>query len=97
MKDVAISPDGVPIYYETQGTGQPALVFVHGWSCDRSYWERQVGHFAHQYQVVAIDLAGHGESGLNRQAWTMPAFGEDVVVVVEKLGLEQVVLIGHSM
>jgi pimeloyl-ACP methyl ester carboxylesterase len=97
MKDVAISADGVPIHYEAQGTGQPALVFIHGWSCNRSYWEKQVGHFARQYQVVAVDLAGHGESGLDRQAWTMPAFGADVVVVVEKLGLEQVVLIGHSM
>jgi pimeloyl-ACP methyl ester carboxylesterase len=97
MKDVAISADGVPIHYEVHGTGIPALVFMHGWSCDRSYWEKQVGHFAQQYQVVAVDLAGHGESGLDRKAWTMPAFGEDVVAVVEKLGLEQVVLIGHSM
>jgi pimeloyl-ACP methyl ester carboxylesterase len=97
MKDVAISADGVPIHYETHGAGAPALVFVHGWSCDRSYWEQQIGHFARQHQVVAIDLAGHGESGLDRQSWTMSAFGEDVVAVVEKLGLEQVVLIGHSM
>jgi pimeloyl-ACP methyl ester carboxylesterase len=97
MKDVAISADGVPIHYEAHGAGIPALVFVHGWSCDRSYWEKQLGHFARHYQVVAVDLAGHGESGLNRQAWTMPAFGADVAAVLEKLGLEQVVLIGHSM
>jgi pimeloyl-ACP methyl ester carboxylesterase len=47
--------------------------------------------------VVAIDLAGHGESGVGRQAWTMPAFGDDVVAVIEQLGLESTVLIGHSM
>jgi len=46
---------------------------------------------------VSLDLAGHGESGLGRRAWTMPAFGEDVVAVAEKLGLEDVVLTGHSM
>jgi pimeloyl-ACP methyl ester carboxylesterase len=97
MNDVAISPDGVPIHYETHGAGAPALVFVHGWTCDRSYWEQQMGHFAQQHQVVAINLAGHGDSGLSRKAWTIPAFGEDVVAVVEKLGLEQVVLIGHYM
>jgi pimeloyl-ACP methyl ester carboxylesterase len=44
-----------------------------------------------------MDLAGHGESGVGRAAWTMPAFGDDVVAVVEKLGLEEMVLIGHSM
>ena len=97
MKDIAVSPDGVPIHFEVHGTGRPALVLVHGWSCDRGYWENQLGHFARQYQVVAVDLAGHGESGLERRDWTMPAFGQDVAAVAEQLGLEQVVLIGHSM
>lgn len=97
MKDVANSFDGVPIHYEVLGSGSPALVLVHGWSCDRTYWEGQCGDFAGQYQVVTIDLAGHGESGLLRNDWTIPAFGQDVAAVVEKLGLNQVVLIGHSM
>ncbi len=97
MNDVAISADGVPIHYEVDGVGTTALLFVHGWSCDRSYWGGQASHFAQQYKVATIDLAGHGESGLDRKAWTMAAFGEDVVAVVNKLGLTQVVLIGHSM
>jgi pimeloyl-ACP methyl ester carboxylesterase len=97
MLDVAISFDGVPIHYEVQGSGTPGLVFVHGWSCDRTYWEGQFGGFASQYQVVAIDLAGHGESGLQRDDWNITAFGQDVAAVAEKLGLKQVVLIGHSM
>ena len=97
MKDIALSSDGIPVCYEVHGTGAPALVLVHGWSCDRSYWSRQIGYFAGRYRVVAIDLAGHAESGAGRPAWTMPAFGNDVVAVVEKLGLEELVLIGHSM
>jgi pimeloyl-ACP methyl ester carboxylesterase len=93
----ALSPDGVPVRYEVRGSGEPGLVFVHGWSCDRGYWRGQVGHFAERHQVVAVDLAGHGESGLGRSAWTMPAFGADVVAVADQLGLRRVVLIGHSM
>jgi pimeloyl-ACP methyl ester carboxylesterase len=95
--DNAISTDGISIAYEVRGEGEPALVFVHGWCCDRTYWEAQLPQFAEKYKVVAIDLAGHGESGLDRKEWTMGAFGEDVVAVVNKLNLEQVVLIGHSM
>jgi pimeloyl-ACP methyl ester carboxylesterase len=95
--DNAISVDGISIAYEVRGEGEPALVFIHGWCCDRSYWEEQLPHFAEKYKVVAIDLAGHGESGLDRKEWTMGAFGEDVVAVVNKLNLDQVVLIGHSM
>jgi len=93
----AISADGVPIEYEIRGKGDPALVFVHGWSCDRSYWSAQLPYFARNHLVVAIDLAGHGESGLDRKEWTMGSFGEDIVAVVRKLGLDEIVLIGHSM
>ena len=97
MKGDARSRDGVPLRFEAHGSGTPALVFVHGWSCDRSYWNGQLDWFAARHQVVAMDLAGHGESGAGRQAWTMPAFGDDVVAVVEALGLGDLVLIGHSM
>jgi pimeloyl-ACP methyl ester carboxylesterase len=93
---VAISADGIPIHYDVHGNGAIALVFVHGWCCDRRYWDPQVEHFAPRYTVVCLDLAGHGASGRDRTQWTVPAFGQDIVAVVEQLGLEQVVLIGHS-
>jgi pimeloyl-ACP methyl ester carboxylesterase len=97
MSGVATSRDGIPLAFEVHGAGAPTLVFVHGWSCDRRYWGSQVRPLAARYQTVAVDLAGHGESGVGRRAWTMAAFGEDVVAVAEQLGLGEVVLIGHSM
>ena len=97
MKDIAVSPDGVPVSFEVESGDGPPLVFVHGWSCDRTYWRHQLGYFAGRNQVVTIDLGGHGESGAGRRAWTMPAFGDDVVAVIEKLELQNPVLIGHSM
>lgn len=94
---VAISADGASIHYDVQGNGAIALVFVHGWCCDRHYWDRQVEHFAPHYTVVSLDVAGHGASGRDRTQWTGIAFGQDIVAVVEQLRLDQVVLIGHSM
>jgi pimeloyl-ACP methyl ester carboxylesterase len=96
MKGSARSADGIPVHFEVEAGGAPALVFVHGWSCDRSYWSRQIDHFAGRHKVVAIDLAGHGESGAGRPEWTMPAFGADVAAVIEKLELRDLVLVGHS-
>ncbi|MHC4623352.1 MAG: alpha/beta fold hydrolase [Planctomycetota bacterium] len=93
----ALSSDNVAISYHVQGEGKPTLVFVHGWCCDKTYWRLQVPHFAHRHKVVTIDLAGHGQSGLARKAWTMEAFGKDVVAVVKKLDLDRVILIGHSL
>jgi pimeloyl-ACP methyl ester carboxylesterase len=97
VEGTALSSNGVSIRYEAHGTHGRPLVFVHCWSCDRRYWRGQVEHFGRGHRVVTVDLAGHGESGTGRAEWTMPAFGEDVVAVVEELGLEDVVLVGHSM
>ena len=91
------SPDGVEIAFVTEGEGEPALIFVHGWSCDKSYWSEQIKSFSPKYKVVAVDLAGHGDSGLNRSDFTIEKFGEDVAAVVNSLKLNKVILIGHSM
>jgi sigma-B regulation protein RsbQ len=97
VSGTATSPDRVTIRYDAAGKGDPALVFVHCGGCERSFWDGQVAHFAAKHRVVALDLAGHGQSGGGRKDWTMPAFGEDVVSVVDALGLKRVVLIGHSL
>jgi pimeloyl-ACP methyl ester carboxylesterase len=92
-----VSGDGVTIGYKIYGSGTPALVFVHGWSCDSSYWDAQVAAFSRNHRVITIDLAGHGRSGLDRTDWSMKAFGGDVAAVVKALDLKEVVLVGHSM
>jgi pimeloyl-ACP methyl ester carboxylesterase len=93
----ARSADGISIAYEVQGAGTPALAFVHGWSCDRTYWRHQLPDFAQRHVVVAVDLAGHGGSGEGRAEYTMPAYGKDVAAVANELGLDEIVLVGHSM
>ncbi len=94
---VTTAKDGVQIHYETGGSGSPALVFIHGWNCDRSYWSAQLPVFASTHQVVAIDLAGHGDSGVNRVEWSIANFGADVAAVADALQLEDIILVGHSM
>jgi pimeloyl-ACP methyl ester carboxylesterase len=97
MAGTVKSADGVAVRYEVHGGGPRAVVLVHGWSCDRGYWREQVGHFADRFTVVTVDLAGHGESGADRERFTMPAFGADVAAVADALGLAEMVLVGHSM
>ena len=93
----ARSTDGVRIAYEVRGKGSLALIFVHGWSCNRSFWAGQMEPFSRQFKVVAVDLAGHGDSGRHREKWTIQSYGDDVAAVVKKLDLKRVILIGHSM
>ena len=91
------STDGVEIAYSTRGDGDTALVFIHGGLADRTFWASQLSSLAGAYRVVALDLAGHGASGRNRLAWTIPAFADDVRRLVEALALRRVVLIGNSL
>ncbi|HET6564607.1 MAG TPA: alpha/beta hydrolase [Xanthomonadales bacterium] len=91
----AVSLDGTEIAYVEGGSGAVTIVFVHGWTCDKSYWAEQLPVFAEKYRVIAVDLAGHGDSGLGRANYSMQGFGADVVAAVGDEG--QVVLVGHSM
>jgi pimeloyl-ACP methyl ester carboxylesterase len=97
---MARTADGVDIAYEVCGDAADAtfaVVLVHGWAGNRTYWDHQVAHLCDRYQVVTVDLGGHGESGVGRADWTLPAFGDDVVAVVEEIDAPRVVLVGHSM
>lgn len=89
--------DGVRIVYDVRGKGDTTLLFVHCWSCDRTFWRNQADAFADRYQVVTMDLAGHGESGRNRKTWTVLGLGDDVRAVADKLKLKRIILVGHSM
>ena len=92
-----ISPAGdVSIAYRAVGSEDPTVLFVHGWMCDRTYWREQVGYFSGDYRVVTVDLAGHGESGRDRDDWSVESFAQDVVAVANALESEQLVLAGHS-
>ena len=91
------APDGLTVAYDVRGKGDTALVFLHGWSCDREFWKHQLDAFAGDYRVVAVDLGGHGESGTDRKEWTVLGLTGDAGAVVKHLGLKRVVLVGHSM
>jgi pimeloyl-ACP methyl ester carboxylesterase len=89
--------DGAPIAYDVNGSGSPTLVFVHGFSCDRTFWSSQISFFSNKYHVVSLDLAGHGKSGEGNRIWNMENYGKDVAAVCNHLELDSFILIGHSM
>ncbi|HJS22369.1 MAG TPA: alpha/beta hydrolase [Steroidobacteraceae bacterium] len=91
------SEDGVPIRYRVYGTGEPALILIHCWACDSSYWDQQLDALKARYTLVTLDLAGHGESGTTRGDWSIAAFGADVAAVASRILNDQIVLVGHSM
>ncbi|MEO7215393.1 alpha/beta hydrolase [Mucilaginibacter sp.] len=92
-----IKNNNISIAYTDTGKGDTTLLFVHGWCINKSYWVDQAAYFSRRYRVVAMDLAGYGQSGNNRDKWDTQAFASDVNAVIDQLKLKNVILLGHSM
>src|SRR5260370_4393680 len=54
--------DNARVHYESYGTGTEAIVFIHGWSCDLTFWRGQAPLYR-KHRALLIDLPGHGKSG----------------------------------
>jgi pimeloyl-ACP methyl ester carboxylesterase len=87
----------VALGYEEVGRGEPPLVLVHGLACHRGFWAPQLGYFADDHRMVAVDLRGHGESDAPEEPYTMRAFADDLAWMCGKLGLRNPVVVGHSL
>ncbi|WP_348611985.1 alpha/beta fold hydrolase [Halobaculum rarum] len=89
--------DGVPIYYEDHGEGDPILL-IHGWTMNAEYWwQKNVEALSEEHRVVALDLRGHGLSGKTDRGHTLAQYARDVRELVRTLGLTDVTPVGWSM
>lgn len=92
-----VQRNSMTISYEVYGNGPVTLLFIHGSFIDQTYWAGQVAYFKNKYTVITVDLAGHGQSGTERERWTIESMADDIVYLVKELALKNVILIGHSM
>jgi len=95
-----LSVAGLRLAYDAAGAGDPPMIFIHGWCCDRSYFAPQFEHFASGHAVVAMDLRGHGESGrpaARPGGYAMDVMADDVLSVAAAAGCDRPVLVGHSL
>jgi len=93
---VFITPDGVTLNFQMAGTGKP-LLFLHGWTMCSRVWKYQLEWFAREYQVIALDLRGHGESESPNGEYGFPTLARDVTHFIEGLQLKRPTLIGWSL
>ena len=96
----SVSVAGIRLVYDTAGAGDPPLIFIHGWCCDRSYFAPQFAHFADGHAVAAMDLRGHGDSGRpapRAGGYDMDILADDVLSVAAAAGFGRPVLVGHSL
>lgn len=84
------------LYYETYGNGS-AIVLLHGLSDDLNYWNKIIKIFEKDYQIIAIDLRGHGKSVYKKGSISYAKFEEDIYHLLKYLKIEKAIFIGFSL
>lgn len=89
--------DGMRVHYQNYGDGKDALVFVHGWTCNLTFWKANVPAFTQQTRVITVDLPGHGQSDKPQITYSMDLFARAIDAVMQDAKVERATLVGHSM
>jgi pimeloyl-ACP methyl ester carboxylesterase len=85
------------VNYESHGRGKEAIVLIHGWACDLTFWKQHTPELSKKARVIALDLPGHGLSDRPEVAYTQRYFAEAVYAVLKDAGVSKALLVGHSM
>lgn len=89
--------DGVDIFYKDWGPRDaPVIFFHHGWPLSSDDWDAQMLFLKEGFRVVAHDRRGHGRSTQVWDGHDMDHYADDVAAVVEHLGVQGAVHVGHS-
>jgi pimeloyl-ACP methyl ester carboxylesterase len=89
--------DGVSLYFDQEGRGEPELLFVPGWCCDASVYAPQVEHFRTSHAVTIVELRGCGRSDGPANGYDIPSLADDVAHVCAHAEIRKPVVIGHSL
>ena len=91
-----ISRNGIDLAYVERGAGEPAMLFLHGMACVKEHMDPLVDVFESTHRCVAFDLRGHGSSSVPHDAYSTADFMSDIASIIDELGLDRPVLVGHS-
>lgn len=90
------SVNGIKLYYEVRGTGQP-LLLLHGGFGTCEMFSALVPTLAEQYQVIGVDLYGHGRTALTDRPLRYEDMADDIASLLIHLGLTHADVLGYSL
>ncbi|MDE5551564.1 MAG: alpha/beta hydrolase, partial [Muribaculaceae bacterium] len=89
--------DGLKLHYEETGDpAAPAVILMHGWGCNHSTVRSIAAALEPKMHVFNLDLPGHGASDEPREIWGVDEYADFVEQFIEKAGIKDFSLIGHS-
>ncbi len=88
--------DHVSIYYEVIGEGKP-LFMLPGWTCTTKFWKNNIQELSKHYQLILMDMRGHGQSEAVMHGHRISRYAADVRDLLVYLDVENVTAMGWSM
>lgn len=95
-KSAEVSPNGTSYVLGGNPEGAP-LIFIHGLGLSRQTWDGFLPALAGEYRLITYDLFGHGESALPPTAPDLTLFSEQIISLMDHLGISTAVMIGFSL
>ena len=92
----SITTDQGIVHYEAIGHGPP-VVLLHGWLGSWDLWQETMAYLGRNHRTYALDFWGFGESGKKRESYAIEDFVDLVDDFMNRLGIAQAPLVGHSM
>src|SRR5438552_7070221 len=99
-QDGYLERDGVKLFFEVFGTGEPTVLLLPTWSIIHSrFWKMQVPYLSRHSRVVTFDGRGNGRSDrpVGPEAYAEPEFAADALAVMDATGTDRAVLVSESM
>jgi pimeloyl-ACP methyl ester carboxylesterase len=96
LNNMVNTQNAVSLHYQENGQGMPVLL-LHGFPFDHRIWRTQVEALKSTYRIITPDLRGHGQSTAPEGTYDMDLMVADVVVLLDNLGIDRAVWVGHSM
>lgn len=92
----SVHANGIDIYYETQGSGEP-LVLIPYLAADQACYAFQVGQYAKHFTCISVDLRGAGQSDKPKGKYTTELFADDVAAFMQAIAVERAHVAGLSL
>ena len=87
----------IELKHSDSGSGEPAIVFVHGFCSGPEDWMPQVEHLQSRHRVIAVGLRGHGISERGTKEMSMEQLARDCLDLMAEKNISRAVFAGHSM
>lgn len=96
MNTQKIKAADTEISFYDEGNGKP-IVLIHGFAGGKEYWDKVLPDLAKENRVIALDLPGHGGSGMGKESYSIEDMADVIKDFLDHLGLKKVTMFGHSL